>query len=611
MMPTADSRTMTEFFAFKGGLDLVSPAIGIAAGSVIASQNYEPAIDGGYARTRGYERFDGRPQPSAVVSTVSGTAMEEAQDLVNLADVRRALIAAVPGSGPVRGICYYAGAGYAFRNNAGGTAGAMWKSSASGWTAVALNEEVSFTNANVSVGDGDTLTQGAVTATVLRVVLETGSLASGVNTGRLIISARAGGNYAAGAATSTGGGTLTLGGVQTAITLPAGGRYQFYIYNFFGQLTSIRMYGCNGVGKAFEFDGTTFVPLNSGATVDTPAFIRAHRKYLYLGIGSSAINSSVGNPYRYVATEGASEIAVGDTITALIGLPGEALGMLCRNSSQALTGASSSSWSLQPIRTDVGAVAYTASEMSDVYFLDDRGIMSIRAVQQYGNFQDATLSRKVQPLIDGLRTKVVGSYVVRQRGLFVLLMSDGTTLTMGIAGGKSTGFLNGLLSFLPSCVFSTEDETGVERIFIGATDGFVYEMDKGSTFDGADIEAAIRISYNHSKSPRVRKRYRKIILEMTSVLGSSLAFSYDYTYGDVGIGQGIGEGVSVTGSGGSWDASNWDSVYWDSQDINQPEIYLSGSGLNMSMSFYSKTKLDFGHTLQGAMIHYTPRRQQR
>lgn len=606
-------KTETEFFAFQGGLNIVSPALRLPAGAVIASQNYEPAIEGGYSRCKGYERFDGRPSPSAAPSGLSGaiTPTEEAQGLVDAADVRRALITAPTGSGPVRGVCYYAGSTYAFRDNAGGTAGAMWKSSAGGWVAVALNEEVAFTNANVSVGDGDTLTQGGVTAAVNCVVVETGSLASGVNTGRLIISTRLGGNFAAGAATSTGGGTLTLSGVQTAITLPPGGRYQFDIANFFGQATSIRMYGCNGVGKAFEFDGLTFVPLNTGATTDTPKFIKAHRKYLFVAQGSSAMNSSIGTPYRWVSAEGAAENPVGDTITGFAALAGEALGILARNSSFALTGASPATWSLQNIRPDVGAVPYTVANMSDVYFLDDRGVTSVRSAQEYGNFQDATLSRKIQPLIDRIRSLVVGSYVVRQRGLYVLMMSDGSTLTMGATNGQVAGFLEGVLPIVPSCMWSGEDENGLERVFVGANDGYVYEMDKGSTFDGAAIEAALKLYYYNSKSPRVRKKYRKMILEMSAILYAEIRFAAEYSYGSTQVGQLASSTFSVNGSGGSWDATLWDSFVWDAQDINQPELPMDGTGINVSLTFYSNTKLDFGHTLQGAILHYTPRRLQR
>lgn len=606
-------KTETEFFAFQGGLNIVSPALRLPAGAVIASQNYEPAIEGGYSRCKGYERFDGRPSPSAAPSGLSGaiTPAQEAQGLVDAADVRRALITVPTGSGPIRGVCYYAGSTYAFRDNAGGTAGAMWKSTAGGWTAVALNEEVAFTNANTSVGDADVLTQGGVSALVLRVVVETGSLASGVNTGRLIISGRSGGNFAAGAATSTGAGALTLSGVQTAVTLPAGGRYQFDIANFFGQATSIRMYGCNGVGKAFEFDGTTFVYLNTGATTDTPKYIKVHRKYLFVAQGSSAMNSSIGTPYRWVPAEGAAENPVGDTITGFAALAGEALGILARNSSFALTGASPATWSLQNIRPDVGAVPYTVANMSDVYFLDDRGVTSVRSAQEYGNFQDATLSRKIQPLIDRIRSLVVGSYVVRQRGLYVLMMSDGTTLTMGATNGQVAGFLEGALPFVPSCMWSGEDENGLERVFVGATNGYVYEMDKGSTFDGAAIEAALKLYYYNSKSPRVRKKYRKMILEMSAILYAEIRFAAEYSYGSTQVGQLASSTFSVNGSGGSWDATLWDSFVWDAQDINQPELPMDGTGINVSLTFYSNTKLDFGHTLQGAILHYTPRRQQR
>lgn len=53
------------------------------------------------------------------------------------ADSYRSLISAVPGSGSVLGVHMFNGVVYAWRNNAGGTAAVMYKSSSSGWTAVA------------------------------------------------------------------------------------------------------------------------------------------------------------------------------------------------------------------------------------------------------------------------------------------------------------------------------------------------------------------------------------------------------------------------------------------------------------------------------------------
>lgn len=561
------------------------------------------------------------PGPTAVGTTSASPALAgsiaaevDAQYLVDSAAVYRALIAAAPGSGAIRGVHIYNGSVYAFRDNVGATACVMHKATAAGWSAVALGEVVTFSNANTSVGEGDTLTQGAVTATIARVLVETGSLASGVNTGRLFITGRAGGNYAGGAATSTGGGTLTLGGAQTAVTLPAGGRYEFDNYAFSGKATSLRMYAANGVGPAIEFDGTTLVTIDTKGTPNTPAYVKAHRGYLYLAQGSSVINSSVGDPYRFVTAEGSVETAAGDVVTGLASMPGEALGIMTRNKSQALTGASSSTWSLQTIRGDVGAIARTVQSMSETYMLDDRGVISVAAAQEYGNFSDATLSRKVQRIINGLRANVVASLINRERGHYKLLMSDGSTMTMGISNGKLIGFTTGKLPFTPACAASGEDSTGTERTFIGSSDGYVYEMGRGSTFDGAAIEAFIKIFYINNRSPEIRKRYRRMTLEMSAEGYANIRFQAEFSFGDADVNVSTSENleaIEVTGGGGAWDFVDWDEFFWDGQDVIRPSLSISGTGINMAMTFYSNTTLDFGHVLSGAVIHYTPRRLQR
>lgn len=667
--------TETEYVPFGGGLDLVSPALNIKPGRLIGCQNYVPDLNGGYRMYGVYERYDGRAAPSAatyqaiactltstpaigatvvigsagglfagsisggcVLTGVTGTvpastsmtvsgspvgttapninlaspsSLDDATRLGMAATVYRNLIAVVPGSGPVRGIVQLGDKTYAIRDNAGGTAGVMHVASASGWTPVSLGEEVIFTNANTSVGEGDTLTQGGVTATVRRVIVETGTLASGVNTGRLSITGRSGGNFAAGAATSTGGGALNLSGIQTANALPPGGRYQFDIYNFFGGATTSRIYGANGVGKAFEFDGTVFSSISTGSPTDTPKFIKAHRRYLYLSIGSSLINSSVGNPHRYVTSEGAAEIAVGDTINGLASLPGESLGIMCRNSSYQLTGASSATWSLGVLRSDVGAAEYSVQTMGDTYMMDDRGVTSVAASQDYGNFASSTISTDIQPLIDQSRNKVVDSYINRRLGLYAIILNDGTAIVMASRAGKMLGFSFLRVSFVPSCAFSGEDNTGAERIFIGATNGFVYEMERGQSADGDALESFIRIAYNSSRSPRVRKRYRKMVLQATVSNYAALRFTGELAFGDQETSAMSPTALDAGGAGGFWDVASWDEFFWDARDVVEPEVSLSGTGTNMSMSFFKSNALDAGHILQGAVVHYTPRRLQR
>jgi hypothetical protein len=669
-------QTLTEYFAFRGGLNINSPALLVNAGQLFDCMNYEPDPQGGYRRIGGYERFDGRTSPSSAtylalacsmtstpavgasvtdgtatgmfVQTLPGgivltgvvgtfgtgktlkvgaatvgstgastlyptppTALQDATYTVAAASVYRALIQAVPGSGPVRGVWLYNNTVYAFRDNAGGTAGGMWVATASGWLSVALGEEIAFTNASAAVLEGLVLTQGGASATIARVVLESGALGA-ANTGRLILAGRTG-TFASGSATVAGGGTITLAGASTAITLSPGGTYRFQNYNFAGGASTRRMYGVNGVDRAFEFDGGTFVPINSGTAraQDTPAYLRCHRNFLYLAIGASLVNGSVGLPYRFITAEGAAITGIGDAITGLCTMTGESLGIMTRSSSWVLQGASSSTWALSALRADVGAVPGTLMSMSDTYFFSDRGFTNLTATQKYGSFDDSSLSRQIQPLVDQARTKVLGAYTVRQRGHYVLLGTDGSAICMGVNNTQVTGFTRFQLGFLPTCVCSEQDNAGTERIFMGDSTGFVFEMGKGSTFDGAAISSFIKVFFNHSKSPRVRKRYRRAVLEMTSALYSSMSFVPDFSYGDPDIPSASMRTVEVAGAGSEWDIGNWDSFYWSSQDLAQPNIAIEGTGTNVALTFYSTTPYDFGHVLQGAIVYYTPRRIQR
>lgn len=56
-------QTKTQYFPLGGGLDVVTPALSIPPGRLIACVNFEPWYNDGYRRIDGYERFDGRPRP--------------------------------------------------------------------------------------------------------------------------------------------------------------------------------------------------------------------------------------------------------------------------------------------------------------------------------------------------------------------------------------------------------------------------------------------------------------------------------------------------------------------------------------------------------------------
>lgn len=557
----------------------------------------------------------GSPKGSITAVPVLGGAATGYLNAVALnasADQYRSDIAEPTGSGSIRGIGMLSGTLYCFRNNAGGTAVDMWKATTSGWSQITFHYEVSFTAGGATEpAEGTTLTQGGVTATIRRVVTQSGAWASNTAAGRFIISAPSGGNFAAGAAT-IGAINVTLSGAQTAITLPAGGRYECIEYNFAGSTATKRMYGVNGVGRAFEFDGTYLVPIATGMATDTPSHIAAHKNYLFLSFRGSFQYSAVGDPYQYTIVGGAGEVGVGEDITAMLPQLGEVLAIFTRNKTMQLVGSGTSDFVLNTIAPDVGAIEHTAQNIGQAYALDDRGVIRISQSQAYGNFENATVSRLVQRVIDTIRTVAVASVTYKTRNQYRIFGSDGTGVcmtTIMTRNGPADAFTQFEYPVNVTCAYAGEDSTGKDVIFFGASNGMVYQADKGSSFDGEAIEAYLRIPFHHFKSPAHIKSFLKAMIEVEAVGYAAIRIHPDFNYGSGQSAQHILQTLEIQGGGGYWDVDDWDSFYYDSQIVATPEIKISGDGTNMSLTAYSDSDIDLGHTLQAAVIHYIDRRR--
>lgn len=529
------------------------------------------------------------------------------------ADQYRTDILAIPGSGAVLGIWRYNGVTFGFRNNAGGTAAAIYKSTSAGWVNVPLGEEVSFTAGNSNVNDGDTLTQGAVTATIKRAVVTSGTSPNLV--GRLVIFARAGGSFGAGAATSTGGGALTLSGVQTAITLAPSGRYEFITSNFGGSTSTRRVYGCDRVNRGFEFDGSDFgyVPISTGMVTDAPEHVLEHKKQLFFSFGPSAQHSGPGLPYQWSPIVGAGELAMGDDITGFMVQPGfeggGALAIFTRNRTSILYGSGTADWSLTPYRDELGAYPYTMQDVAYTVFLDDRGVTSLQTAQTFGNFAHATLSNLIRRLINQQRTKAVASCISRDLSQYRLFFSDKTSLYFTIVGQKVIGIMPMSFPETVRCVVSLEESDGSEEIYFGSDDGWVFQMEKGTSFDGDNIEAYIDLSYSFQGSPRLRKRYRRALIELEGQSYAEFFFGYNLGYGSLDFEQPAALPINL--SSVFWDNFTWDNFTWDGSTLVPNAVSLDGTANNISISIRSDSDYFEPLIITGLVLSYTPRREVR
>jgi hypothetical protein len=562
-------------------------------------------------------------QVSAVTKCVAnGTATErgattDANDMTWIRDAietRRSAIAVVPGEGPVRGVFVLGGSLYAIRNNVGSTAAVLHKQSTSGWAAQSLGSYLKFDAGTNDFIEGETVTGGTsgATATVRRVVLLSGAW-SGSAVGYLTLSGVTGTFQNNENITGSGGGAAVVDGTLTANTLPAGGHYDVIVHNFYGSVYSERAYGCQGQGRAFEWDGTYFSPIFSGLSdsLDKPTHISHYANHLFLGFATGeVINSEIGEPLQYSTTGGALSFSFGSAVSDFSYEESSALLIFGKSQIGYIAGDDSSNFTLSYISHDAGSKEWTYRTAINPTYVDTAGIRSVQATDTYGNWKAGTLSRQVEPLFESkFRNNIepATSMRVRAKDQYRLFFNDGTGLIMYL--GRSTPeFMPFELDHTAFCtcegIVNSESQ---ESVFFGTTDGYVMEMERGTSFDGAEVFAWVRIHFNNLGSPTQNKRYHKAVLEVDAEAAASISIITDYAYGSPSVPVGSENVLTVAAGGGYWDQALWNDFFWSAQFVGEAEAYLDGFGQNISAVMVSEATYEEPHTLKSLTIHFSPR----
>lgn len=552
------------------------------------------------------------------VQSAGSTPLLNAQYLLLTANDTRTDISAVPGSGPVRGIHILDDIWYAFRDNAGATASVLFKSSATGWTVVPLGFELVFDSGGTyEVLDGDVIT-GATsgsTATVTRVVMESGSWSGGDAVGRFIFASQSAAFVAEDLNVGANLDVATIAGDSTAIALLAGGRYEMVSENFGGPAGTRRIYGCDKKNRGFEFDGTVFVPINAEMPVDTPAHVIVHKNHLFFAFGGSAQHSGIGTPYIFSPIFGAAELATGDTITAFMAEPGSetsaTLSIFNRNKVHMLYGTSAADWNLVTFRNELGAFEYTVQQFGQTMYLDDRGVTTMRTVLDYGNFQQATVSRHIQTFINLKKTLAVASCIARDKNQYRIFFSDNSGLYITTEGRRVVGLMPIAFRDAVNVIASLEDNSGNEILMFGGDNGFVCQLDRGTSFDGGNIEAFFRTHYDFSGDIRIIKRYLGVTIEAEGTGYAEFNLTTEIGYNSLDISQQTTQLQSLGFRATIWDEFTWDQFTWDGVTLAPVNLKLEGSGENISLVIRKDSAYFSPISLTGAILRYTNRRQLR
>ena len=672
--------TKTDYFPLGGGLDLSTPALSVKPGTLLDCINFTPDISGGYRLTGLYERFDGQPAPSdaeyyllevadessysagdsllggssGATATVIATApaslvitqltgsftpaesigattvttaeeIDGEEDLVVELEYRRQAqdhyrtpIAAVPGSGPVRGVWRHKAKTYAFRDNAGGTAVDVYKASAAGWTQITLSTHtVRYDAGSIAFAEGDTVTglSSSATGTVHRVVVHGGSIVGTDEYGYLVLTSVTGtftDNEALQVSAAT---NATADGASSAFSLLPGGRFDFRSHNFLATASTYYVYGCDGVNPAFEIDDSDLItPILMSTLAGVPAsnaphLIEVHKGHVFLAFPNGIVqHSTPTDALSFSGVLSASEFGLSEEITSMLSVAGGVLMLFTRRQTWGLYGTNVSDWTMNSLSDNTGSLLYGAVPIGRVYAWDDRGVIRMDRVQAFGDFQSAAVSRSIQKVLAANTQYLIASVVYKARDQFWMVLSTGDVIVAYVSeqGRVAYGWIT--LGFTPGCASNAPDEQGDERIFFGDDAGFVYEMNKGMAQDGAAMEFGFRTTYNHMGSPRIRKSFKHLQVEIETPGIAMFDIATEYDYSAAFAANNIGIGGQASGGGGFWNTALWNNFIWGAQDIPTSELSITGTGMNISIGVYGESDTLDAFTLQGFMIHYIPRR---
>lgn len=529
--------------------------------------------------------------------------------LEEVATIQRALVLTVPGSGVMRGVWFYAGRAYAFRDNDLATAGRMYRSTSTGWSEVVFDPHLNF-DAGLAAGEAG-LVEGATvngatsgaTGVIERVNITNPNWGTSAAVGTLVLSSLTG--------TFQNNEVLRVGVTAMATvdqanyvpTFAAGGRYRFRTHNFYGASNTRRMYGVYGLGQYFEYDDTDGIlaSYRTGMTVDTPEWIAIDDNVLQLGFpGGSWQLAGVGEPANWTVVVGAAEIGLGDDITGVMEETAGSMFIFTRGRTFQLNGSAAEGYALRGFDFENGAIADSVQRIGFGIHLDDRGFGSLTSSDKHGNYQANTFSRLIQPLVNRLlRTAVVTESVIHRGGnRYRCFFDDGSFISIGVSGTKVTGHMPCSYGKVVRCAVSAEDTNGTERIFFGSDDGYIYEAEKGTSFDGSAVVAALRPAFHHSGHPDRNKRYRTGRIEAVTDGRCSLFVTTDLSLGKTVQAE---RDISAARSGALWNTADFETFSYNTRVEALKSFRIESDGTHIGLQIRHASTQERPHTLRAVV----------
>jgi len=342
------------------------------------------------------------------------------------------------------------------------------------------------------------------------------------------------------------------------------------------------------------------------------------KNQLFFAKGDKLTFTSPFTDSDFTPANGSGVISVGNAITGLIVFR-EQLIIFSQQKISRLVGNTSSDFVLQPITLNIGCVdTDTIQEVgSDIMFLGPDGLRLLGATDKVGDFSIAVVSKPIQSEMTAFTgsSTSFSSVVIREKSQYRIFGYNGNVTTqnaVGVLGTQTIGDQTGALSWaelrgIKAYVADSDYYGRVETAVFSNTDGYVYEMEQGNSFDGANIIATFSTPFVPMEDPRIRKAFYKLFL-YTDPLGSvTTSVNLKLDFDDEGVIQPDTITLSnQTGAVGFYGSSTatYGTVRYGTKLKKLFQTQVVGSGFTVSLQFVSEST-DPAFSLDAATLEYS------
>lgn len=320
-----------------------------------------------------------------------------------------------------------------------------------------------------------------------------------------------------------------------------GGKVRGVDFNFNGTHKIFFVDGTNSPAVFEDDTDTLSFPAGYPSDVVGGSFVEVYKNHIFVAKGPNLAFSAPFDETDFTAASGGGVINVGHTITGLVVFRDQLI-VFSRNRIQRVVGSSVADFQLVPISDDIGCIAAdTIQEVGgDVMFLGPDGLRLLSATERIGDFglglASAPIEKEVNRAIS--LSQSYSSIVLRgkaQYRLFNYVNSDLAKDAKGFIGTKfsdqgSSNIQWGETKGIQAYVSDGRYVPGGEITVFANSDGYVYKLETGSSFDGVDIEAIYQSPFMPIDDPQKRKSVYKMSLyvETTGSFDVDVNFDFDF-----------------------------------------------------------------------------------